>query len=1026
MRFGTAVPIAAGATGRVVRVFDAERGEEIALKLLHRDDPDWVQRMLREAEVQMRLDHPHVCRVHGTGRMGEQPWIAMQLVDGPPLDEAAAGLPDRDKAALLAQVADAVHHAHQHGVVHRDLKPSNILVERRDGRLHAVVVDFGLVRVVDAPELTRTGQLLGTPGYMAPEQATAAATVDGRADVFSLGVIAFELLAGRRPFEGESAAEVLLQTLRREPPSLRQLCPRLDPALVRIVRQCLETDPDWRYADAAALRDDLVAFSEGRQVQAARDTRWRRFRRFARRHPWRAGLGATAALLALALLAASAFSVLYARQQSSAAQRYMEFAAGIEHTIRLESMKPAHDTAPVRAELRARVAAFAAELPRRGPAALRTGRLALGRALLALGDADAAQAHLVAAVAAGEDSQPLHAALGRVLMMQYFDALQHTSAIGDAALRQAAVEDLDRRHRTLAREHLHAASRDPGPQGRQMAALLTYLDGDAAAAEAALLDTAGDLAWPVDALLLAGELAATDALRVSLGGDPVAALDRWRDALARFREAGDIARSHAGAAMLECRIGGALATALRHGAAVEEQEWRTAIAACDRAIALDSSNAEAHAGKALAHADLGLLLRSRGQWTDTDLGPALQAARRAGELEPGDPGAARALGALLTQQSLWQAEQGDAGASQTAQEAIRLLEEAQERDPASLLGTMMLANAYLAAARAAVLGSGDGEHWLARADALLDAAAGRGEAPLALELHTVENRTWRGYEAYLAGRDAGETLRLAVARAERLAARAPRHPRVHSVLGMAAWTLADFQYHTGSDAGQAAGTAVAAYRHALARDGAAFSDLFNGIGALQLHARQQVDRGQAIGAELALLGDWLGRLARRAGDNDIRIQQAGLHQLHALEAVRAGSDPRPHFAAARALAMPLLAGSIDAREAAVLSADLAAEEHGWRERRGLADPSLAAEDERAVLAAMDRYPELALLRARAGAALLAMPPTAARQAKARALLEDAVARMPLLAGRYTGLLAAARPVADGDDAALHEGTALPR
>src|SRR5690606_18762673 len=107
MRFGTAVPIAAGATGRVVRVFDAERGEEIALKLLHRDGPDWVQRMLREAEVQMRLAHPNVCRVHGTGRMGEQPWIAMQLVDGPPLDEAAAGLPDRDKAALLAQVADA-------------------------------------------------------------------------------------------------------------------------------------------------------------------------------------------------------------------------------------------------------------------------------------------------------------------------------------------------------------------------------------------------------------------------------------------------------------------------------------------------------------------------------------------------------------------------------------------------------------------------------------------------------------------------------------------------------------------------------------------------------------------------------------------------------------------------------------------------------------------------------------------------------------------------------------------------------
>ena len=1006
MRFGTAVPVASGATGRVVRAHDSERGCEVALKLLHRDDPAWVQRMLREAEVQMRLSHPHICEVYGTGRLGDQPFIAMRYVDGPPLDRAAASAADRDKALLVAQVADAIAYAHRQGVVHRDLKPSNILVEQRDGRPHPVVVDFGLVHDVDAPELTRTGQLLGTPGYMAPEQATAAAHVDGRADIYSLGVVLFELLAGRRPFSGESAAEILMQTLRREPPSLASLRPDIDPALSRIVRQCLETDVGWRYADAEALRDDLLAFGEGRRVAARRDTRWRRVRRFARRHPWRAGLGSAAALLALALVGAGTFSVLYARQQSTASQRYTEFAGTIENAIRLEAMKPAHDTAPVRAALGGRVAAFAAQLPDSGPAARRTGRFALGRALLALDDAAGAREHLQAALDAGEDSEELHAALGRVLMRQYFDALQDTAAIADPVLRQAAVEDLDRRHRTVAREHLHAASRDGSARARQMAALLKYLDGDADAAEAALLQAADDLAYPVDALVLAGDLAAIDALRTALGGDPAAAVLRWRDALARYRSAGEIARSHAGAAASECRTGGALVTALRHGAEVPEPEWRQALAACDRAIALDSASADAHASKALAHADLGLLLRSRGSWTEADFEPALRAARRARALEPQSISAERALGALLTQLAVWQAEQGETAAQATVAEALALLEAAQARDPASAHGAMMLANAYLAASRASVLGTADGERWLAAADAVLDRAAAQGEAPLVLELHIIENRTWRGFETYMAGGDAGETLALAVARARRVAERAPRHPQVPPTLGMAAWTLADFQHHTGADADAAAATAVAAYRQVVLREDASFVDLFNAVGALQLHARRRVDRGLAIGGELAMLDEWLARLSARAGENDIRIQLAGADHLRALEAVRAGVDPRPHFAAARRHTLPLLARSIDAREASLLLAEVAASEHDWRRRHGLSDTALMAEDEAAILAAVERFPDHALLRARTAAALLALPPSAPRRARAQSLLADAIERMPLLAGAYAPELAA--------------------
>jgi formylglycine-generating enzyme required for sulfatase activity len=201
----------------------------------------------------------------------------------------------------MEKVARAVQHAHEHGILHRDLKPGNILLDERGEPL---VSDFGLAKILDSEDdLTHTGAVLGTPAYMPPEQAGAGKWPLGAAgDVWSIGVMLYELLGGRRPFEAPGSRERLLHQIRSsEPPRLRSLQRAIDPALESIVMKCLEKDPAQRYATAGTLADDLARWLAGEPVQARPIRLSQHWMRWARRHPWQLATGALLALF-LALL----------------------------------------------------------------------------------------------------------------------------------------------------------------------------------------------------------------------------------------------------------------------------------------------------------------------------------------------------------------------------------------------------------------------------------------------------------------------------------------------------------------------------------------------------------------------------------------------------------------------------------------------------------------------------------------------------------------------------------------------------
>ena len=228
-------------------------------------------RFQREVEALRRLSHPNIVKIHGCGRKGPWDWYAMEYVDGRELKAVIreAKLTRPEALQVFLDICDAVQHAHERGVIHRDLKPANVLVT---SDLRVCVLDFGLAKIADEGlELTKTGAALGTPYYMAPEQLLSPKDVDARSDVWSLGVLLYELLVGERPFTGETAGEVGTKIMSSEPVRPSKLNPALHTSLDQIVLKALTKDPAHRYQDVAALRRDVAKFKRGSSLRAMTD-----------------------------------------------------------------------------------------------------------------------------------------------------------------------------------------------------------------------------------------------------------------------------------------------------------------------------------------------------------------------------------------------------------------------------------------------------------------------------------------------------------------------------------------------------------------------------------------------------------------------------------------------------------------------------------------------------------------------------------------------------------------------------------
>jgi serine/threonine-protein kinase len=345
-----------GGMGVVYRARQTALDRLVALKVVlagdHASDEGLV-RFHREAQAVARLQHPGIVQIYEIGASGGLPFLALEYIAGGSLSQRLAGtpLPGREAAQLVAALADAVHHAHERGIVHRDLKPANVLLAgdgsppspalpvvpttkvpsqaapgpSRLAGLTPKISDFGLAKRLDAPAgLTQSGAIVGTPSYMAPEQAHGRSKdVRPAADVYALGAVLYEALTGRPPFKAAQAVDTLLQVISDEPVPPRRLQPKVPRDLDTICLKCLQKLPARRYPSALALAEDLRRFLGGKPIQARPTPAWERARKWAGRHPAWAGLIAVVAagFVALAVGGAILAGTVVQLQRSQAQAR---------------------------------------------------------------------------------------------------------------------------------------------------------------------------------------------------------------------------------------------------------------------------------------------------------------------------------------------------------------------------------------------------------------------------------------------------------------------------------------------------------------------------------------------------------------------------------------------------------------------------------------------------------------------------------------------------------------------------------
>lgn len=935
-RYRVEAPLGAGGMGRVWQAWDTVLRRPVALKCLLAQDPAAVERLLREARAQARIEHDNVCKVYDAGEIGGRPYIAMQLIAGGNLSDAAPEMSVEQRVEVMRQVAEGVHAAHRTGLIHRDLKPGNILIERgEDGEPHPYVADFGVARDTAAPRETRIGLAVGSLHYMAPEQAGASA-VDRRVDVWGLGATLYELLCGQPPFGSGNQTEVLVRLLQGEVTPLSRRAPGLPPDLQTVVMKCLEREPARRYDSARALAADLRRYLDGEPVLARPADWWYRAAKRLRKHRAAAAAGAVA-LLAVGAMASVAWRAQWrARESALAAQRFGRQVQEIESTLRIAYLLPLHDVRRDQLLVRERMRQLAAQMTRLGDFADGPGHYALGRGYLALHRLDEAHRELGAAWGLGYRGPEVAYALGRVLTERYQAALEQAAHLADDDLRRARRQAAERSFLAPARAALGASRGAEGESRHYLLALLALAEHrQPEAVRQAARAFAEDPARFEAALLMGG-------VHLQLGrearerGDYETAAG-WlaagrRDEAAAALVARSAPEVHAARCALEAA---ALDLEWARGNAAEDG-FGAVRAACDAALAAEPRNAAALAALAQASLTLGVDREGRGADPVSALEAAIAAttqALTAGE-GPADDESLRLRAQSWLRLGQFQVAHGrDPRAA--FERALADGERAAALAPGSAASHQDLGFAQLALGEYQIGQGLDPTPVLDRAAASF--RRGLEIDPRAANLHHRLAYTLFQRAAYdqLHGRDPRPLLAAAAASYRRTLAINPRTVQAYSNLGNAYVVAGEYELDHGLDPRPALEQAVASYRGALALQGRFSSAHQNLGGALLIRALYEAKAGldprPAIGQARQELE--AARALNRNDPDPVSNLAAAAFYLGDYLAGR-GLDPEPALAAGRREVASSLAMNPNDAEVIRTRAELELVAARWALRRG--------------------------------------------------------------------------------------------
>lgn len=624
-----------GGMGRVFLAHDPLLRRDVALKFVRDDDPELTRRFISEARAQARVNHERVGKVYEVGEVQGRAYIAMQYIDGQPLNLLARKLTPEQLAMVLRDAAEGVHAAHRAGLIHRDIKPSNILVARsEDGSLQPYVMDFGLARDWREGD-TATGAVLGTPYYMAPEQARGEVSrLDRRADVYGLGATLYHLLTGVPPIPGSNALEVLNHIATVEPRPPRSLDAGIPADLEAIVLKCLEKERSARYDSARALAEDLERFLNGEPVRARPTGLGHRLLKKARRHRLVVGVAAAALLLVTLAVGQSLLTRRDAARREHLARRFTEQVEHIEALARYSGLSPLHDTRADRKALRARMTTLEAEIREAGKVALGPGHYALGQGFLALGEDAKAREHLETAWRHGFREPRVAYSLALILGRLYQEQLLEVERLKEPELRESRKRELEARLRDPALTYLRQSEGASVPSTLYVAALIAFYEERFDEALAHLDALGAELPWFHEAPKLRGDIHHARAFRHWNQGARELALADFEAGRRAYAQAASIGESVPEVHLALARLESDAMTLELYSQGDVHPAYNRGLAAASRASVADPEHPLPKVREAGLRRRLAEYLTNKGEAAEEHLEQAVAAARDAVALAP--------------------------------------------------------------------------------------------------------------------------------------------------------------------------------------------------------------------------------------------------------------------------------------------------------------------------------------------------------------------------------------------------------
>jgi predicted Ser/Thr protein kinase len=669
-----------GGMGQVFLAYDPRLRRNVALKFVRDGDPSLAQRFLSEARAQARVRHERVCEMYEVGEVKGRAYIAMQYVEGKSLGALAAELTLEQKILVMRDVSEGVHAAHRAGLIHRDLKPSNILVERtEDGTLKPYVMDFGLARDWHGDN-TATGAVLGTPHYMAPEQARGEVSrLDRRVDVYSLGATLYQVLVGQPPFMGLNALEVVSRIQSEEPRPPRAVDPELPVDVEAIVLKCLEKDRSARYDSARALAEDLEHYLSGEPVLARPTGVLYRLRKKARKHRVAVALGSAALLVVLMALGQVVLARREVTLRERLSRRFTELVERIEAMARYSAMAPLHDTSGDQQAMRAQVGELESEVRQGGNRAEGLGDYAVGRALLALGDVEAARGHLESAWQRGYREARVAYALALALGQLYQEHLLEVERMRNADQREARRQEIERRYRDPALGYLKQSQGAEELSAGYVAALIAFHEGRYDEALAGLETMRTTNPWFYEAPLLRGDILVARALRRKDQGDRAGAQADLEAARKAQAQAADIGESLPLVYYAMARLEYATLVLELYGQGEIEPAYQRGLEALSRSLTAAPDHFKSKVVESRLHRRMAEQRIQQGGEVLPLLEKALAAAREAQRLSPEDPWVLTEVAQVLRQWGRYRQERSEAPDEQL-QQSIEALDHIRPED----------------------------------------------------------------------------------------------------------------------------------------------------------------------------------------------------------------------------------------------------------------------------------------------------------------------------------------------------------